>query len=90
MPKRKKKGEETEREKEWKKKGKRREKERKSERKRDKKEKIKVSQHDERGAMQFQAQAGAQGKKTSGAPNWRRKEIKTMSIFKLISFLVSK
>ena len=44
-----------------------------------KKEKIKVSQHDERGAMQFQAQAGAQGKKTSGAPNWRRKEIKTMN-----------
>ena len=28
----------------------------------------------------------AQGKKTSGAPNWRRKEIKTMNIFKLISF----
>ena len=34
-----------------------------------KKEKIKVSQHNERGAMQFQAQAGTQGKKTSGAPN---------------------
>ena len=48
-----------------------------------KKEK-KVSQHDERGAMQFQAQAGAQGMKTSGAPNWRRKEIKTLNIFKLI------
>ena len=44
-----------------------------------KKEIIKVSQHDERGAMQFQAQAGAQGKKISGAPNWRRKEIKTMN-----------
>ena len=28
---------------------------------------------DERGAMQFQVQAGAPGKKTSGAPNWRRK-----------------
>ena len=28
---------------------------------------------DERGAMQFQVQAGALGKKTSGAPNWRRK-----------------
>ena len=27
----------------------------------------------ERGAMQFQVQAGAPGKKTSGAPNWRRK-----------------
>ena len=27
---------------------------------------------DERGAMQFQVQAGAPGKKTSGAPNWRR------------------
>ena len=34
-----------------------------------KKEKNKVSQHDERGAMQFQVQAGAQGKNTSGAPN---------------------
>ena len=48
----------------------------------DKKEqKIKVNQHDKRGAMQFQTQAGAQGKKTSGAPNWRRKEIKIMNIF---------
>ena len=28
---------------------------------------------DKRGAMQFQVQAGALGKKTSGAPNWRRK-----------------
>ena len=56
-------------EKERKKKGKGRERERKNERKRDTKEKIKVSQHVERGAMQFQAQAGAQGKKTSGAPN---------------------
>ena len=28
---------------------------------------------DERGAMQFQVQAGAPGKKTSGASNWRRK-----------------
>ena len=28
---------------------------------------------DERGAMQFQVQAGAPGKKTSAAPNWRRK-----------------
>ena len=28
---------------------------------------------DERGAMQFQVQAGAPWKKTSGAPNWRRK-----------------
>ena len=28
---------------------------------------------DERGAMQFQVQAEAPGKKTSGAPNWRRK-----------------
>ena len=27
---------------------------------------------DERGAMQFQVQAGAPGKKMSGAPNWRR------------------
>ena len=34
-----------------------------------KKDKIKVSQHDERGAVQFQEQAGVQGKKTSGAPN---------------------
>ena len=28
---------------------------------------------DERGAMQFQVQAGAPGEKTSGVPNWRRK-----------------
>ena len=28
---------------------------------------------DERGAMQFQVQAGAPVKKTSGAPNWRRR-----------------
>ena len=28
---------------------------------------------EERGAMQFQVQAGAPGKKTSGAPNGRRK-----------------
>ena len=70
-PKRKKKGKEKkqiERKKERKKR-KRREKERKYERKRGQKEKIKVGQHDERGAMQFEAQAGAQGKKTSGAPN---------------------
>ena len=32
--------------------------------------------HDKRGAMQFQAQVWAPGKKTSGAPNWRRKEKK--------------
>ena len=32
-----------------------------------------LNQYDERGAMQFQVQAGAPGKKTSGAPNWRRK-----------------
>ena len=31
---------------------------------------------DERSAMQFQVQAGVPGKKTSGAPNWRRKERK--------------
>ena len=30
-------------------------------------------ENDERDAMQFQLQAGAPGKKTSGAPNWRRK-----------------
>ena len=30
-------------------------------------------ENDERCAMQFQVQAGATGKKTSGAPNWRRK-----------------
>ena len=92
MPKRKKKrrrNRERERERKKEKRGKEG-KRKKNERKRDKKEKIKVSQHDERGAMQFQAQAGAQGKKTSGAPNWRWKEIKTMSIFKLIPFLVSK
>ena len=44
------------------KKRKRREKERKNEKKEGaRKEKIKVSQHDERGAIQFQALAGAQG-----------------------------
>ena len=31
-----------------------------------KKEKIKVSQHEERGAMQFQAQAGLKGRKLQG------------------------
>ena len=30
-------------------------------------------ERDERGAMQFQVQAGAPGKKMSGALNWRRK-----------------
>ena len=38
-----------------------------------KKKERKLNQYDERGAMQFQVQAGATGKKTSGAPNWRRK-----------------
>ena len=33
------------------------------------KKKMKKSQHDERGAMQFQAQAWAIGKKASGALN---------------------
>ena len=33
----------------------------------------KLDQYDERGAMQFQVQAGAPGKKTSGAPNRQRK-----------------
>ena len=47
---------------------------------------IKKSQHGERGATQFQAQAWAPGKKTSGAQNWRRKEKKSMNIVKLISF----
>ena len=56
---------ENEREKE--KRRKRREKRKKKERG-DKKER-KVNQHDERVAMQFQAQAGAPGKKTFGAPN---------------------
>ena len=37
-------------------------------RKRKKKER-KLNQYDERGAMEFQVQAGAPGKKTSGAPN---------------------
>ena len=83
------KGKETEKEEIWKKKE---EKKGKREKKKEwaRKKKIKENQHDERGAMQFQAQAGAQGKKTSGAPNWRRKEIKTTNIFKLTSFLVSK
>ena len=34
-----------------------------------KKKERKLNQYDERGAMQFQVQAGAPGKKTSGAPN---------------------
>ena len=33
-----------------------------------KKKERKLNQYDERGAMQFQVQAGAPGKKTSGAP----------------------
>ena len=45
-----------------KKKGRKREQERK-------KTERKLNQYDERGAMQFQMQAGALGKKTSGAPN---------------------
>ena len=40
---------------------------RKREQERKKKER-KLYQYDERGAMQFQVQAGAPGKKTSGAP----------------------
>ena len=58
------------------KKRKRREKERKKGRKREeerKKKERKLNQYDERGVMQFKVQAGAPGKKTSGAPNWRRK-----------------
>ena len=43
-------------------------KERDREHERKKKER-KLNQYDERGAMQFQVQAGAPGKKTSGAPN---------------------
>ena len=40
---------------------------------------------DERGAMQFQVQAGAPGKKTSGAPNWEKDErgvMQSLCIFK--------
>ena len=58
------------------KRGKRREWERKKGRKREQERKKKernLNQYDERGAMQFYVQAGAPGKKTSGAPNWRRK-----------------
>ena len=76
-PKRKKKGKEKkERGEKRGKKRKRREKEikkgRNKEQERKKKER-KLNQYDERGAMQFQVQVGAPGKKTSGAPNWRRK-----------------
>ena len=68
LSKRKKKGKENKRNRERerkkeRKKRKRSEKERTNERKRGQ-ERKKVSQHDERGAMQFQAQAGAKGKKT--------------------------
>ena len=49
------------------KKRKRREKDRQKMKERgSKKEKIKVSQHDERGAMQFHAQAGLKGRKLQG------------------------
>ena len=41
---------------------------------------------DERGAMQFQVQAGAPGKKTSGAPNWRRKGKQIIELSNLIPF----
>ena len=40
--------------------------------------------------MQFQAQTWAPGKKTSGAPNRRRKDKKSMNIVKPISYLVYK
>ena len=50
------------------KKGIRKKKGRKREQERKKKER-KLNQYDERGAMQSQVQAGAPGKKTSGAPN---------------------
>ena len=57
-------------EKEGNKKKKREERERERERERARKKKErKLNQYDERGAMQFQVQAGAPGKKTSGAPN---------------------
>ena len=41
---------------------------------------------DERGAMQFQVQAGAPGKKTSGAPNWRRKGKQIIELSNLFPF----
>ena len=53
------------------KKGIRKKKGRKREQERKKKER-RLNQYNERGAMQFQVQAGAPGKKTSGALNWRR------------------
>ena len=55
-------------EKRGKKKGIRKKKGRKRAQERKKKER-KLNQYDERGAMQFQVQAGAPWKKTSGAPN---------------------
>ena len=41
---------------------------------------------DERGAMQFQVQAGVPGKKTSGAPNWRTKGKQIIELLNLFSF----
>ena len=63
----KRKGKERERERKEEKRGKEGEKKEKRKERRDKKNK--KNQHDERGTMQFQVQAGAPGKKTSGAPN---------------------
>ena len=47
-----------------------------------KKEKIKVSQHDERGAMQFQAQAGAQGNENFRGAKLTTKRDKNIEHFK--------
>ena len=68
----KKKGKGKERQRKKEKRGKEGNKERKKGKKRGqerKKDRKKVNQHDERGTMQFQAQASALGKKISGAPN---------------------
>ena len=53
------------------------------------KKKIKVSQHDERDAMQFQAQAdkpGLKGRKLQGHQGWQRKEPKNNEHFQTYFF----
>ena len=53
-----------------------REREPEEKKERDRKKGRKVNQHDKRGGMQFQAQTGVLGEKTSVVPNWPRKRKK--------------
>ena len=46
----------------------------------------KLTENRTRGTMQFQVQAGAPGKKTSGAPNWGRKGKQIIELSDLIPF----